>query len=450
MEKILLSEIVKACSGSYGYPADKYVTSVVTDSKKVEEGSVFIAIKGERFDAHDFVGEAVSSGAVCAVTERAVDGAKCIIVDSTRAAYLSIAHHYRNKFDIPLVAVTGSVGKTTTKDFIWRVLSESFNTHKTPENRNNDIGLPETLLNLNKEHQAAVIEMGMNHQGEISKLSTVAAPTICVITNIGTSHIENLGSRENILKAKLEILDGADKNAPVIMCKDDEYLKKADLRGRRTVWYSVEDTSADVYAKDITIHDDSVSFTICEQGGEIKAKMNVLGLYNVKNALAAYCVGRELKMKPEDIVSGIAKFKTDGIRQTIEKLGEMTIIKDCYNASPDSMGSALELLDSVKTDGRRIAVFADMKELGKMSKELHTKVGGFVSKSKTDILLCFGDDSRYIVSGAVKAGFKEENAKFFTDKNELCDYLNDIKRDGDTILFKASRAMKLEEVIEKL
>lgn len=450
MEKILLSEVVKACDGSYGYPANTYITDITTNSKQVKAGSVFIAIKGERFDAHDFVGDAVSMGAECAVTERAVEGAKCIIVDSTRTAYLNIAQHYRNKFDIPLVAVTGSVGKTTTKDFIWCVLSERFNTLKTPENRNNDIGLPETLLKLSHEHQAAVIEMGMNHQGEISRLSTTACPTICVITNIGTSHIENLGSRENILRAKLEILDGADRNAPLILCKDDEYLKKANVRGRRTIWYSVTDESANVYAKDIETQDESVSFTICENGEEIKARINTLGLHNVKNALAAYCVGRELKMSPKDIVSGIAKFKPDGIRQTVEKIGGVTVIKDCYNASHDSMKSALELLDTVKAKGRRIAVLADMKELGEMSKALHKKVGELVALSKTDILLCFGEDAKYIVGGAVKSGFAEENTRFFENKNELCDYLKGIKREGDAILFKASRAMKLEEVIEKL
>ena len=450
MEKILLSEIVKACDGSYGYPANTYITDITTNSKQAKKGSVFIAIKGERFDAHDFVRDAASLGAECAVTERAVDGAKCIIVDSTRGAYLNIAQHYRNKFKIPLVAVTGSVGKTTTKDFIWCVLSERFNTLKTPANRNNDIGLPETLLKLSCEHQAAVIEMGMNHQGDISRLSTAASPTVCVITNIGTSHIENLGSRENILKAKLEILDGADKNAPIIMCKDDDYLKRANVRGRRTVWYSVTDMSADVYAKDIETFGASVSFTICEGGEEIKAEINTLGIHNVKNALAAYCVGRELKMSPRDIVSGISRFKPDGIRQTVEKLDGVTVIKDCYNASPDSMKSALELLDAVETSGRRISVLADMKELGEMSAELHKNVGKLVSVSKTDILLCFGEDAKYIVSGAVKSGFAEENTKFFEDKNELCDYLKSIKREGDAILFKASRAMKLEEVIEKL
>ncbi len=450
MEKVLLSEIVRACDGSYGYPANTFVTDVTTNSKEAKDGSVFIAIKGERFDAHDFVKSAIQNGAVCAVTERAVEDAKCIIVDSTRSAYLNIAHYYRSKFDIPLVAVTGSVGKTTTKDFIWCVLSERFNTLKTPANRNNDIGLPETLLKLESSHQAAVIEMGMNHQGEISRLSAAACPTICVITNIGTSHIENLGSRENILKAKLEILDGADRNAPLILCKDDEYLQKVNVRGRRIVWYSTEDKTADVYATDIVADSEGVSFTICEGEEKTSARINTLGLHNVKNALAAYCVGRELKMTSGEIASGISKFRPDGIRQTVEEISGLTVIKDCYNASYDSMKSSLELLASIKTSGKKIAVLADMKELGDMSQKLHKAVGELVFKADVDKLLCLGDDAKYIIDGAVASGFDEKNAVHFDDKQSLADYIKETADKGDVVLFKASRAMKLEEVIERL
>ena len=450
MEKIKLSEIVNACDGSYGYPSDFYVDSITTDSKKVKKESVFIAIKGERFDAHNFVPEAIKNGAECAVTERAVTGSKCIIVDSTRAAYLSIAHYYRKKFDIPLVAVTGSVGKTTTKEFIWLALSEKFNTLKTEGNKNNDIGLPETLLRLSKDHKAAVIEMGMNHQGEISRLSQCASPDLCVITNIGTSHIENLGSRENILRAKLEILDGADESAPLIINLDDKYLSGIDPRGRRLITYSVKNKSADVYAMDIFQSESSVSFRICYENRSIEAKINVTGVHNVKNALAAFCVGRYLGINAEDIVRGIEKYKPDGIRQNIEKIGSITVIKDCYNASYDSMEAGLQMLSSLNVSGRRIAVLGDMKELGNMSKELHKKVGELVSKSKTDILVCLGSDSEYIIKGAVKSGFDINNTIHFTDKEKLCDYLSGLKRDGDAFLFKASRSVKLEEVIDKL
>ncbi len=451
MDKVKLSEIVNACDGSYGYASDVYIDSITIDSEKVQKNSVFIAIKGERFDGHDFVLKAIEKGAECAVTERAVDGAKCIIVDSTRAAYLNIAHEYRKRFDIPLVAVTGSVGKTTTKEFIWRALSESFKTLKTEGNQNNDIGLPQTLLRLSSDDQAAVIEMGMNHQGEISRLSQCAAPTVCVITNIGTSHIENLGSRENILKAKLEILDGADLSAPLIISLDDKYLSGVDARSRKLITYSVKSKSADVFADDIVKNDSGISFRICFDGKEsIDACINVPGVHNVKNALAAFCVGRYLGMNAEDIVRGIAKFEPDGIRQNIEKIGSVTVIKDCYNASYESMQSALDILSSLSVSGRRIAVLGDMKELGSMSKELHKKVGELVYKNSVDILLCLGEDTGYIIKGAVKAGFDENNAKHFDSKDKLIEYILNLKQDGDAFLFKASRLVKLEEVIERL
>lgn len=451
MDKVRLSEIVNACDGSYGYASDGYIDSITTNSKDVRKNSVFIAIKGERFDAHDFVPEAIKNGAECAVTERAVEGAKCIIVDSTRAAYLSIAHYYRKRFDIPLVAITGSVGKTTTKEFIWRALSESFKTLKTEGNRNNDIGLPETLLKLCSDDQAAVIEMGMNHQGEISRLSQCAAPTICVITNIGTSHIENLGSRENILKAKLEILDGADLSAPLVINLDDKYLSGIDARGRRLITYSIKNRSADVFADNIVHTDFGINFSICFDGSKtVDAHIKVPGVHNVKNALAAFCVGRYLGMNAEDIVMGISKFEPDGIRQNIEKIGFATVIKDCYNASYDSMQSGLDILSSLNISGRRIAVLGDMKELGSMSKELHKKVGELVYKSKVDMLLCFGKDAEFIIRGAVKAGFDENNAKHFKSKEELAEHIKNIRRDGDAFLFKASRSVKLEEVIEKI
>ena len=215
MEQMKLSEIISAVSGSFGYPADVTVSSISTDTRTIEKDSLFIAIKGANFDGHSFAAKAMELGAAAVMTERPVEGAKCLIVDSSPKALLDIAGYYRSKFEIPLVGVTGSVGKTTTKDMIASVVSQKYNTLKTQGNHNNEIGMPKTLLELTKENTAAVIEMGMNHKGEISRMSMCCRPTVCVITNIGVSHIENLGSQENILKAKLEILDGADADAPL-------------------------------------------------------------------------------------------------------------------------------------------------------------------------------------------------------------------------------------------
>lgn len=450
MEKIKLSEIVRACSGSFGYDGNVDITDIVTDSRKASNNSVFVAIKGERIDGHDCVQDAIANGAVCAVTEHSVESAKCIIVDSTRAANLNIAHYYRKKFDIPFVAVTGSVGKTTTKDFIHCVLSEKYKTLKNLANKNNDIGVPETLMNLSYEDKAAVIEMGMNHQGEISRLSLTVEPDVCVITNIGTSHIGNLGSKENILRAKLEILDGASISAPLIVSGDDEYLNKIDPRGRRMIKYAINNKDADVRAINIKKFSNGIEFVICDGGKRLPARINVLGSYNIKNALAAYCVGKELGLTDDEIIKGLENFSTDGIRQNIRHVGKKTFIMDCYNAALDSMSSGLELLNDAPTEGRRIAVLGDIKEAGGAAAEIHKKVGSLVAKSKADILLCLGDDAKNIVSGALKAGFAEQNAKWFENRDKLYEYLKAELSDGDTVLFKASRAMKLEEIADKL
>ena len=451
MEKLLLSEIVTAVRGSFGYPSDIEVTSISTDTRTIEKGAVFVALKGQNFDGHDYAKKAMELGAAAVITERAIDGAECIIVDSTQAALLDIASYYRDKFNIRLVGITGSVGKTTTKDFVSLVMSKKFKTLKTYKNFNNEIGLPMTLFNLTNEHEAAVIEMGMSNLGEISRLSLTAKPNICVITNIGYSHIENLGSQENILKAKMEILDGADENAPLILSKDDKYLKTVQVRAsRKKIFYSVSDKSADVYASDIKTKDDKIEFTINSDGNAYKAVINCLGEHNVKNALAAFCVGRECGISPKDMVKAIGEFAPDGIRQGVSVINGAKIIADCYNSSPDSAKSALHTLSQIDTKGKKIAVLGDMLELGKLSKELHLSVGEAVCGEKIDMLLCFGEMSKYYIKGAVKKGFDEENAKQFDSKDELSRYLKSVIKENDAVLFKASRGMKFESIIEDL
>lgn len=451
MEKLLLSEIVTAVQGSFGYPSDVQVSSISTDTRTIEKGSVFVALKGKNFDGHDYAKKAIELGAYAAITEHAIDGAECIIVDSAQTALLDAASYYRDKFDIKLVGITGSVGKTTTKEFVSLVMSKKFKTLKTQKNFNNEIGLPMTLFNLSYEHEAAVIEMGMSNLGEISRLSLTAKPNICLITNIGYSHIENLGSQENILKAKMEILDGADENAPLILSKDDKFLKSVKVReGRKVIYYSISDTSADVFASDIKTIGERIEFNINCDGKAYKAVINCLGEHNVKNALAAFCVGREYNISPEDMISAIAEFVPDGIRQGISDIDGVKIIADCYNSSPDSAKTALHTLSQVDSEGRRIAVLGDMLELGKLARELHRSVGEAVFSEGIDILLCFGEMSEYYVKGAVKKGFNEENARVFASKEELADYLKTIMKKGDAVLFKASRGMKFEEIIDMI
>ena len=451
MEKLLLSEIVTAVRGSFGYPSNIEVTSISTDTRTIEKGAVFVALKGNNFDGHDYAAKAMELGAVAVVAERAIEGAKCIIVDSTHLALLDIASYYRDKFNIKLVGITGSVGKTTTKEFVSLVMSKKFNTLKTIKNFNNEIGLPMTLFDLTNKHEAAVIEMGMSNLGEISRLSQTAKPDLCVITNIGFSHIENLGSQKNILKAKMEILDGADENAPLILSKDDKFLKDVKVRAdRKKIFYSISDTSADVYASDIITRDDKIEFNINSDGNTYKAKINFLGEHNIKNALAAFCVGREYRISPESMIEAISEYIPDGIRQTISDINGVKIIADCYNSSPDSAKSALHTLSQINTTGKKIAVLGDMLELGKMSNELHRSVGEAVCEENIDLLLCLGDMSDYYIKGALKKGFDINNTKIFTSKDEIAEYLKSTMTEGDAILFKASRGMKFEEIIEKI
>ena len=449
MEKIKLSEIIAAVRGSYGYPADIEIADISTDTRTITKGSVFIALRGANFDGHEFAVKAMKQGAEAVVTERPVEGARCIIVDSTAQALLDVASYYRSRFRIPLVGVTGSVGKTTTKEMIACVTARKFSTLKTEANHNNEVGMPKTLLQLDSSHGAAVIEMGMNHKGEISRMSMCCKPTVCVITNIGVSHIENLGSQKGILQAKLEILDGAATDAPLIVCRDDRLLSKVELYGeRKKICYSAAKTDCDVFATDIVTDKDKVRFKINFGGSSYDAVINCLGEHNVKNALAAFCVGTVLGISPEEIVAGLGDFRPEGMRQNLTEKDGVTYILDCYNAAPDSMKASLSILSLAKAEGRRWCVLGDMLELGKGSAKYHRTVGEYVSASKADRLLCFGENSVNYIAGAVDKGFDAENARHFDTREELAEYLRANIRKGDAVLFKGSRGMKLEQVYE--
>ena len=453
MEKMKLSEIVQAVEGSFGYPADIEISSVSTDTRTIQPGSVFIALKGENFDGHDYGAMACEKGAAAVIAERAIDGAKCIIVDSTARALLQLAGYYRRKFDIPLVGITGSVGKTTTKDMIALVMSKKFNTLKTEGNHNNEIGLPLTLFGLDGSTQAAVIEMGMSHTGEISRLSMCCEPTVAVITNIGHSHIENLGSQQGILKAKMEILDGAQYMAPLILSADDKLLSQIEARhGRKLMFYSIKKKTADVYASGINADGSGIDFTINYEGGKIAARLNCLGEHNIKNALAAFCVGLTQDIAPELMAEAISEFKPQGIRQNVRQVRGMTFIVDCYNAAPDSIKAALSALSQTPCgeNGRRIAVLSDILELGKQSRTLHKLTGEYVGASGADLLYCCGNDAKYYVDGAVKKGMPQECCHYFESKQEMINALKKELKEGDAVLFKASRGMKLEEAVNAL
>ncbi len=443
MEKMMLSEIAEALGQKIEKDAE--ITSICTDTRDIEKGCVFVAIKGDRFDGHDFAVQSVEKGAVAVITEREIEGITCIVTESTRRAYLKLAEYYRSKFSPILVGVTGSVGKTTTKEMISLVLSEKYNTLKTSGNLNNEIGLPKTLFNLDSSHKAAVIEMGMSHFGEIERLSTTAKPTIGVITNIGFSHIENLHSQQGILQAKMEILRGMDGSAPLVVCSDDISLYPLTYQlGREVISYGINNPDSDYKATDIREDDDCTYFTVEYKGGKKEVILHCIGRHNILNALAAFGIGIKSGLTENEIVSALKKYKPDGLRQNIVEKGEQTVIIDCYNASPDSMKASLTVLSQLKNP-RKIAVLGSMLELGNMSEMLHRKVGEFAFENKVDKLFCYGDDCKYTFETALSMGI---DAEYINDKAKLSDTLKTYIQPNDAILFKGSRGMKMEEIIE--
>ncbi|MBQ8514997.1 MAG: UDP-N-acetylmuramoyl-tripeptide--D-alanyl-D-alanine ligase [Ruminococcus sp.] len=447
MEKLCLTEIAEAVGSSA--PLEAEITMISTDTRNMPEGCLFLALKGKHFDGHSFAKRAVENGAAAVVVEYEIEGCPCIVVPDTGRALLQIAACYRKKFSPVLVGVTGSVGKTTTKEMIAVVLSAAYETLKTQGNLNNEIGLPKTLMELGSQHEAAVIEMGMSDFGEIHRLSCTTQPTIGVITNIGYSHIEHLKSQEGILQAKLEILDGMAEDAPLVVNGDD--VRLAPLKEQLTrpvITYGLENDKADVQAADIQAEESSTSFTVLDKGQKAcRVTLPCVGMHNVLDALAAYCAGRLAGVEPEKIAKALGTYKTVGFRQNIEQHGPYTVIADCYNASPDSMKAALHVLREMKSSGRKIAVLGDMLELGDLSRKLHEIVGDMTLMSDADQIFCYGDQSRFIAGKASEGGASVFHTE---DATELCCAIRAYLRPGDLLLFKASRGMHLEECIKEI
>ena len=419
------------------------------DTREIKEGDTYIALKGERFDGNDFCQNAVSSGAKVCIVSKDIDpikGATIIKVEDTLKALQDIARFKRMQYDIPVVAVTGSVGKTSTKDLIASVVSEGYKTLKTKGNYNNDIGLPITILGLTDE-EAMVVEMGMNHFGEIRKLTNIAKPTIAVITNIGTAHIGILGSRENILKAKLEILEGLQGNT-VIINNDNDLLHKWALENKdkyNIITYGITNES-DYIAQNIKSYENKSEFVVSSKTdiNNKKICVPVGGEHFILNSLCAIAIGEYLKVPTEKIIDGIANLELTKKRMEILKSKSgATVINDTYNANYDSMKAAITYLKEIKNK-RKIAILGDMLELGDYSKELHEKVGKEVD-SKIDILITIGKEAKYIA--------QESKAKLIIECDNLEEAIEKIKTietKDDAILLKASNGMKLFEIANAL
>ena len=440
MKKQRLSQIASVLGATYNVDAE--FDSVCIDTRKITKGCLFICIKGERFDAHQFANEALELGASAVMIHTDIEpNGAYIRVDDTSSAMLKLAGYYRSQFDIPVVGLTGSVGKTTTKEFTHLVVSAKYNAIKTQGNLNNEIGLPQMLFQIDSTTEAAVIEMGMNHFGEISRLTRATRPTVALITNVGVSHIENLGSREGILKAKLEICEGLSEGAPLILNADNDMLSTVNDSKHRVIFYGVD--NGDFRAVNIKQNDNSTEFDVEYYGKSQHIKIPTIGIHNVYNALAAFTVGYVLDIEPQLCANALEGYVPAGMRQRVTQVGGIKSIEDCYNASPDSMRASIKALADIKGN-KKIAVLADMLELGEYSREAHLSVGNMVGENKIDILLAYGNDAKYYVENA-KAGGVE--AYLFDDKQALADKLLQCASSGDVVLFKGSRGMKLEDII---
>ena len=447
MESIKLTQLAEVLRT--GCSAECGINAIVTDTSEVKPGALFVAIKGERFDGHDFAEKAVEAGASAILAERPLLlPVPVLVVSSTRQALIELAGWYRGLFHTFVAGVTGSVGKTSTKDMICAVLERKGKTLKTMGNLNNGIGLPKTLFRLDSSYKNAVIEMGMSHRGEISALTRAARPNVGVITNIGVSHIENLGSRENILKAKLEITEGMSPSAPLVLNADDKLLSEVYNQVERDIiYYGIESQTADVQGDSIEEKDGRTCFRIRFYGRTVSAMIPVVGVHNVYNALAAFSVGLAAGMAPEDIVEGLANYTPTAMRQDIIRLENGTIVvADCYNASPDSMKASLAVLGKMAEAKRRVAVLGEMLELGDYAPKMHRRVGGYAAENRLDALFCIGEHAKEMEEGALKTGYLY--TRCFSDKEALADYLKLWLKPGDAVLYKGSRGMKLEEVVE--
>ena len=444
--KLDFKTVAKAVGGYTDY--DGYITSVFTDSRVPVEGGLFVALKGANFDGHNFV-PMMKDTPIAGVLVRSdyKTDLPAIYVENTHEALLKLACFYRSQFEIPVVGLTGSVGKTSTKDMIHCVMSSQFETLKTQGNLNNNIGMPLTLLKLDEKTEAAVIEMGMNHKGEISRLTKTLHPTIGVITNVGVAHIENLGSRENILAAKLEILDGLDKGSPLIINVDNDMLRTVERDDYKIITYGIANKDADIVATNIETNEESVKFTVDAFGQTADVFVPIAGNHNIYNALAAIAVGHVLNIPLEKSVKSLENYVPSGMRQKVVKQNEITRIVDCYNSNPDSCIAAIDVLRGIKGK-RKIAVLGDMLELGSFSAQSHADVGYFAASRNIDVLFTYGEEALNIADAAKKGGI--ENVRSYRECIALAKAISEEIREGDVILFKASRGMKLENVIERV
>lgn len=455
MINLKVADIAAAVDGKILYGSrDTIVSSVSFDSRKLKPGSLFIPLRGERFDGHEFIDDAVKKGAKALLADRRIEfaskGVSVIAVEDTLTAFQRLAGWYRNQFNVEFIAVTGSTGKTTTKNIVAGVLTKKFQVLKTPGNYNNHIGLPATIMNLDKSYQAAVIEMGMSGYGEIRNLTRIIRPRISVVTNIGMSHIERLGSRQGILKAKMEVFEEMAQSAVAVINADDKLFYDASKSlNMPVVYYGLD--KGDYRATDISVKEDSrTSFTLLAEGCKFTVDLSLPGRHNVYNALAAVAVARQFEIDYHDIIEALGELEGERMRLAItDTPSGFKVINDAYNASPDSMKGALEVLRDVPGQ-RKIAVLSDMLEMGEYAEEGHRLVGEYAVESGADILIAVGKDSRFIAEEARQRGMSPGCVYYFETKKEAAGLLERIIKKRDVILVKGSRGMRMEELVNRI
>lgn len=459
MENLTLEHIAMACEGVYvGEESKKQcvITGAVTDSRQVEKDFLFIPIKGERVDGHDFIPKVFEQGALAVLSEKELENpaGPYIRVESSTEAMKKLAAYYRRGLDIKVVGITGSVGKTSTKEMISSVLSQKYNVLKTAGNFNNEIGLPLTIFRIHKEHQVAVLEMGISDFNEMHRLSTMAYPDVCVITNIGYCHLENLGDRDGILRAKTECFEHMKEDGVAILNGDDDKLSmKTMVNGKPAIFYGIGaessfDVTKGIFATDVeNLGFEGMKAKIHTPEGEFEVHISIPGEHNVYNALAATAVGLQLGLEINEIQAGIEAAETIAGRTNFVKTNGMIVIDDCYNANPVSMKASIEVLSHAA--GRSIAVLGDMGELGTDEVALHTQVGQEVGNYGIHTLFCAGALAENYAKAA-KASNPECDVYYFKDRDSMIEELKSYVKEGDSILIKASHFMEFPKVVEAL
>ena len=445
MAKLTLRQAAQWCGGTVEEQyAEVEFLGANNDTRLLQPGQLFLALQGSR-DGHDFIPAAMEKGAAAVLCSRKVGDYPAIYVEDPRTALGMIAREEIRRIGMKVVGITGSVGKSTTKEMVAQVLNGAYRTEKTPVNHNNDIGMPMAILGMPEDTQVAVLEMGMNHFREMAYLSSIARPDVALILNIGTMHIENLGTIEGIRQAKLEIVEGMESDGELILNGDDTMLRNLSDALRQKITYFGGDPKCDVRCLDARQENEKLCFRVEARDVSFPVEIHLEGLHFVPDAMAAVSVGLLLGISPESIAEQLRQFRNLSGRQEILQVGGYTIIKDCYNAGPESMAAALQVLGT--KPGRRIAVLGDMLELGTSAQAEHYRIGRLAVES-TDMVLAYGPNAPRVRSGCITGGMPDSRCSAFQDKDELLSALRRFARPGDVILFKGSHGMHMETVLE--